>query len=48
MNDTVEYYHKLILEKFYYDFLSNQPYRITNEDIFRVFSNVKNVAYVEI
>ncbi len=48
MNDTVEYYQKLILEKLYNGFMGNQPYRITNEDIVRVFSNVKNVPNFKI
>ncbi len=42
MNDTVEYYQKLILEKLYDGFMSNPAYRIANEDTARVFSNVKD------
>jgi len=48
MNDTVEYYQKLILEKLYNGFMRNQPYRITNEDIVRVFNNIENFPYFKI
>ncbi|KKK64522.1 hypothetical protein LCGC14_2983350, partial [marine sediment metagenome] len=42
MNDTVEYYQKLILEKLYDGFMSNPPNRINNIDIERVFTNIRN------
>ena len=42
MNDTVEHYQRLILEKLYNGFMSNPPNRINNTDITRVFSNIKN------
>ncbi len=48
MNDSVEFYQKLILEKLYNGFMSNQPYRITNADIVSVFSNVKDTTNFKI
>ena len=42
MNDTVDYYQRLILEKLYNGFMSNPPNRINNTDITRVFSNIRN------
>ena len=48
MNDTVEYYQKLILEKLYNGFMSNPPNRINNADVVRVFSNVNNIANFKI
>ncbi len=48
MNDTVEYYQKLILEKLYNGFMSNQPYRITNADVHRVFNNIENFTNFKI
>lgn len=44
MNDTVEHYQRLILEKLYNGFMSNPPNRINNTDITRVFSNIKNIT----
>ncbi len=48
MNDTVEYYQELILEKLYNGFMSNPLYRITNADIFVVFSNVNDTTNFKI
>ncbi len=48
MNDTVEYYQKLILEKLYNGFMSNPPNRINNTDVVRVFSDVKNITNFKI
>jgi len=48
MNDTVEYYQKLILEKLYNGFMSKPPNRINNADVVRVFSNVKNITNFKI
>jgi len=42
MNETVEYYQNLILEKLYNGFMNNPPNRINNKDVTRDFRNIKN------
>ncbi len=48
MKDTVESYQKLILEKLYNGFMSNPLNKITNADIFVVFSNVNDTTNFKI